>query len=1051
MTRMMTRLDEELKDLKAKNKDLEEKLTNKHNSKGDEDKDKLKPIHHKNIDKPDKYDGNTDHWLRWMKSFKKFMKRQDERWVLLLDEIEKQKGKPITEDEEKYIAEKLKITGELTEFKSQLNEYLEMYTKGNVKQLVEACGDTRSLDVWRQLADKGHSLRDHHKHNLRRKAYFPKQAPSLKEVEKCIAAWEMDIDLFISATGEAFPGENKKMLLIDLCPELLRRHVKDKEHRLIDYESIKTEIADWLADPDNRTKIGKNPGANQLEGMDLNDTDWSDDSLADIDPEQHTSGEILAIVRNKFAKVKGKGKGNTGFNPAAKKPVGTDNPGKGGGNGPEAPDVDMDKVCYNCDKPGHIARNCDQPRRSPKGKGKGEGKNGWPQGGPSKGQWRSWFPGPTMTQWNGWFPAKGKGNGKGKGDMAYAGFQPFGGPPNKIYQVQDYFQTYSMPGVAMSLVEKRPVKQHETPKAVQKIPDKYIVKPKNHQNAFIHVNRFQGLADLDDAKEFPTVSEAQQRALVTKHNKTKPNPKPKTNTTRTKSQHNKTRYTSVPPPPTPIATRPNYKHKTNQNNCNCTNTQCTAQVDSRRIASGDSWVAGGSRPRESRGTAQGVAQVEGRRITSGDSWVAGGSRPCESRGKDRDWTVVAASLPENCTLLVYNFINGDVDEQLREARENGITTMSTSLAHMIWTLPGPVEPDDHVTDDETEEDRQCAHRMVNDQKKLKTEQGAERYYDELMTRVTGSGEALDSPLMSCLAKPEEKITEEEMITEEFRREQCRAEREWTAMKAFHVPPAEPVLQQRPKQDPVIQTVDPGIHRRVLQLCHMCGNTMYPRVAQSCDRCSARDCLSIAKEYTNTDELLKALPGSMMIQVLNPHQDDHDDHPYADENPKIGLRTAIERRPQSLKAAPQKPSGQWEYVEAILDSGATVTVFPPSVGTAYALTQGEAAKAGVTYEVANGEEIPNLGERLLPVMTAEGTVRGVRAQVADVSKPLQAVRQLTRTGHLVVFGDGPEGEQHYVLNRVTGEMNMIRDDGINYIMGLYVMPPEEAGFGRPAAP
>ncbi len=204
----------------------------------------------------------------------------------------------------------------------------------------------------------------------------------------------------------------------------------------------------------------------------------------------------------------------------------------------------------------------------------------------------------------------------------------------------------------MSLVEKRPVKQHETPKAVQKIPDKYIVKPKNHQNAFIHVNRFQGLADLDDAKEFPTVSEAQQRALVTKHNKTKPNPKPKTNTTRTKSQHNKTRYTSVPPPPTPIATRPNYKHKTNQNNCNCTNTQCTAQVDSRRIASGDSWVAGGSRPRESRGTAQGVAQVEGRRITSGDSWVAGGSRPCESRGKDRDWTVVAASLPENCTLLV---------------------------------------------------------------------------------------------------------------------------------------------------------------------------------------------------------------------------------------------------------------------------------------------------------------------------------------------------------------------------------------------------------------
>ena len=37
-----------------------------------------------------------------------------------------------------------------------------------------------------------------------------------------------------------------------------------------------------------------------------------------------------------------------------------------------------------------------------------------------------------------------------------------------------------------------------------------------------------------------------------------------------------------------------------------------------------------------------------------------------------------------------------------------------------------------------------------------------------------------------------------------------------------------------------------------------------------------------------------------------------------------------------------------------------------------------------------------------------------------------------------------------LNKVTGEVNAMRDDGINYLMGMYIVPPDEAGFGRQAA-
>ena len=53
-----------------------------------------------------------------------------------------------------------------------------------------------------------------------------------------------------------------------------------------------------------------------------------------------------------------------------------------------------------------------------------------------------------------------------------------------------------------------------------------------------------------------------------------------------------------------------------------------------------------------------------------------------------------------------------------------------------------------------------------------------------------------------------------------------------------------------------------------------------------------------------------------------------------------------------------------------------------------------------------------------------------AQVADVFKALQSVRALVRSGHVVVFGDGDGGAEHYVYNKTTGETNFVRDDGVN---------------------
>ena len=139
-------------------------------------------------------------------------------------------------------------------------------------------------------------------------------------------------------------------------------------------------------------------------------------------------------------------------------------------------------------------------------------------------------------------------------------------------------------------------------------------------------------------------------------------------------------------------------------------------------------------------------------------------------------------------------------------------------------------------------------------------------------------------------------------------------------------------------------------------------------------------------------------------------------------------------------AVQEMDGRWERIRMIMDSGATVTVVPPTVGRLYHVQESPASKAGVEYTVANGDSLPNLGQKMLPLVTAEGTMRGMLAQVANVTDGLQSIRNMYNSGHVVIF-DGPES---YCLNKFTGEVNEITDNGTNYTMDAWVCPPEELG-------
>ena len=148
------------------------------------------------------------------------------------------------------------------------------------------------------------------------------------------------------------------------------------------------------------------------------------------------------------------------------------------------------------------------------------------------------------------------------------------------------------------------------------------------------------------------------------------------------------------------------------------------------------------------------------------------------------------------------------------------------------------------------------------------------------------------------------------------------------------------------------------------------------------------------------------------------------------------------------------SSKWERIESVVDSGATVSVMGPEFAAAYDVQPSAASRAGVTYTVANGDEVENLGEKVVPVITDEGGLHAITSQIANVTTSLSSVRQIYKSGHMVVF-DGPES---FILHKQIGAINLIRDDGVNYTLGLTVVPKAEfekmeaehqAGFHWPA--
>ena len=157
-----------------------------------------------------------------------------------------------------------------------------------------------------------------------------------------------------------------------------------------------------------------------------------------------------------------------------------------------------------------------------------------------------------------------------------------------------------------------------------------------------------------------------------------------------------------------------------------------------------------------------------------------------------------------------------------------------------------------------------------------------------------------------------------------------------------------------------------------------------------------------------------------------------------------------RKPSSISVI--QPSDDWIEIEVTVDSGACETVMPANIAKHIDIVQ-SATSHGAEYEVANGQTIPNLGERRCLLMTlGAAAAKKIVFQVADVHKPLLSISRCADMGFYTYLGhDGG-----YMEDSVTGERIPLQRQDNLYTMRAWIRrdpdsskPPNiDQPFGRP---
>ena len=123
--------------------------------------------------------------------------------------------------------------------------------------------------------------------------------------------------------------------------------------------------------------------------------------------------------------------------------------------------------------------------------------------------------------------------------------------------------------------------------------------------------------------------------------------------------------------------------------------------------------------------------------------------------------------------------------------------------------------------------------------------------------------------------------------------------------------------------------------------------------------------------------------------------------------------------------------EWERVDLLLDSGASISALPANVATSY---PAKAPQGLSEYRAANGNPIKNEGSRTIKAVTSGGA-RKMAFSVMDVRRPIASVSKIVSSGNEVHFT--PEGS--WVKYRSTGNFDRLHEKSGVYVLPAWIPP------------
>ena len=130
--------------------------------------------------------------------------------------------------------------------------------------------------------------------------------------------------------------------------------------------------------------------------------------------------------------------------------------------------------------------------------------------------------------------------------------------------------------------------------------------------------------------------------------------------------------------------------------------------------------------------------------------------------------------------------------------------------------------------------------------------------------------------------------------------------------------------------------------------------------------------------------------------------------------------------------------EWEELELAVDSGASETVIGEEMVKAVTAKN---VKPDLKYEVADGSQIPHLGEKEFEAYTEAGLWRNMTAQVTEVNKALLSVSRMVKAGNRVVF----DSDGSYIEHKSSGEWTPLEETRGIYKVKMWIPKDQESLF------